>query len=82
MLKLEKILERYNNFYVARKRYTPVWGSSVINQVNYDGIEYASKTAKWNWDYMVKISESDFPLAPMEHLEELLRQYVYYDANS
>lgn len=63
LLKLQHILP--NNVRFMRKRQATIWGGASLLTVLLTGMEDLITNAeewKWNWDYVINLSESDFPL--------------------
>ena len=61
---LIKTLNR-TNVYIPSWSMRPTWGSSTHMHVFLKAIEDLSQlrsTKKWDWDFLINLSESDFPL--------------------
>ncbi len=75
---LEDLLKELNssNFYLASWSIEASWASSILLNVFTNGIEDLTRLKrenKWNWDFVVNLSESDFPLKYAK---------VYFNKNS
>jgi hypothetical protein len=63
----DEMLKKYprKNFHVSSWSMRPTWGSvthmHMFIRVMQD-LTMLKKTTKWNWDFMINLSESDFPL--------------------
>lgn len=58
-----------DNIHFARTRYATVWGSPRLLDMLLDAFHYL---AAYQWDYMINLSESDYPLKPLADLENFL----------
>lgn len=72
MLKLEA--EFPSNFKVSRTRYSTIWGGASLLKVLLNSIQDLLSHPEWSneWDYVINLSESDFPLKSLERLELFL----------
>ena len=64
---LQDLLKELNrtNFYLAPWSIEASWASSVLLNVFMNGVDdlmRLKRENKWNWDFVVNLSESDFPL--------------------
>ena len=64
---LQDLLNQLNrtNFYLASWSIEASWASSSLLDLFMNGIEDLTRLKrenKWNWDFVVNLSESDFPL--------------------
>lgn len=72
LLKLEG--ESPSNFKVSRTRYSTIWGGASLLKVLLNSIRDLLSIPNWSdeWDYVINLSESDFPLKSLERLELFL----------
>ena len=68
-----KHLAAFPNIKFFKTRYTSFWGSNTILYMLLRGIREILEM-EWNFDYVMNISESDFPVRPIEDFEEHLRE--------
>lgn len=69
LLKLE--IESPSNFKVSRTRYSTIWGGASLLKVLLNSIRDLLSISN-GWDYVINLSESDFPLKSLERLELFL----------
>lgn len=53
------------NVKLMRERKSTIWGGASLLQILLTGMEEIVQNAEewnWNWDYVLNLSESDFPL--------------------
>lgn len=79
MLKIEQILRKSNatNIYVARKRFSTIWGGSSLLEMFLATIRLTlnGDLFEWfEWDYILNLSESDMPLLSIDELEYNLQK--------
>ncbi|XP_005187548.1 xylosyltransferase oxt [Musca domestica] len=68
LLELEK---KFTNIRLARKRFSTIWGGAslltMLMQCMHDLLN-----SSYQWDFVINLSESDFPVKKLEKLEEFL----------
>jgi len=61
LLELENILPE--QVVVARRRLATIWGGASLLQILLTSMQELLKLhERWPWDYVINLSESDFPL--------------------
>lgn len=68
-----KYLATFQNIKFFNTRYTSFWGSNTILYMLLRGIREILEM-EWNFDYVMNISESDFPVRPIEEFENHLKE--------
>ncbi|KAL7639753.1 UNVERIFIED_CONTAM: hypothetical protein RMT77_009163 [Armadillidium vulgare] len=68
LLKLEN---SFNNVILSRKRLSSIWGGSSLLTVLLHCMELAIRK-DWKWDFIINLSESDFPVKPNKDLVDFL----------
>ncbi|XP_058831412.1 xylosyltransferase oxt [Topomyia yanbarensis] len=70
LLKLET---NYPNIRLSRNRYSTIWGGASLLQMLLSSMEYLLvDTPHWKWDFVMNLSESDFPVKTLDKLERFL----------
>uniref|UniRef100_A0A182T1A0 protein xylosyltransferase n=1 Tax=Anopheles maculatus TaxID=74869 RepID=A0A182T1A0_9DIPT len=69
LLKLEK---QFPNIYVTRQRHTVVWGCFTQLQAMLASMKHILTIPSWEPDYILNMSESDFPVKTIAKLTEFL----------
>uniref|UniRef100_A0A182QK58 protein xylosyltransferase n=1 Tax=Anopheles farauti TaxID=69004 RepID=A0A182QK58_9DIPT len=69
LLKLES---RYPNIRLARRRFASIWGGASLLQMLIACMEHLLYESTWQWDFMLNLSESDFPLKTVDQLVTFL----------
>ncbi|VDM97897.1 unnamed protein product [Thelazia callipaeda] len=60
----------FDNFFVMERRYATIWAGTALLSMVLDVLTTVLHSLKWtNWDFMMNLSESDFPLLSMRELE-------------
>lgn len=72
LYELQHDLKEYKNVIFAPSRYRTIWGGTSLLPMTIDAI---SQLARYNWDFLINLSESDFPIKPLKVLESYLRSY-------
>ena len=67
-------LEAAPNIRFFRQRYRSFWGSNSILFLLLQGMRELLE-AGWEWDYVMNISESDFPVRPIQEFEKHLKMW-------
>lgn len=75
MLVLEK---QFPNIQLARNRFSTIWGGASLLTMLLQSMENLL-TSPFHWDFVINLSESDFPIKRIERLEEFL--IANYDRN-
>lgn len=63
--------ERFGNVRLARKRFPTIWGGSSLLHMLLDAATELLRMSA-DWQYLVNLSETDFPIKPLEELEQFL----------
>lgn len=71
-------LEKFPNIILARNRFSTIWGGASLLTMLLQSMENLLKSA-FHWDFIINLSESDFPIKRIEKLEEFL--VANYDRN-
>ncbi|XP_053683028.1 xylosyltransferase oxt [Sabethes cyaneus] len=70
LLKLE---EHFPNIRLSRKRWSTIWGGASLLQMLLSSMEHLLKeTPHWKWDFVMNLSESDFPVKTLDKLVRFL----------
>ena len=67
---LQLLGKNYENIIVARSRFSTIWGGPSLLRMMIDSIYHLSQ---YSWDYLINLSESDFPIKPISALESYLK---------
>uniref|UniRef100_A0A1I7VC87 protein xylosyltransferase n=1 Tax=Loa loa TaxID=7209 RepID=A0A1I7VC87_LOALO len=60
----------YGNVYLMEKRYATIWAGATLLSMVLEVLKTALYSLKWNnWDFMLNLSESNFPILSMVELE-------------
>lgn len=68
---LSKLEKQFPNIKIASKRFSTIWGGATLLQM----LLHAMKdffNLGWKWDFVINLSESDFPIKSLENLEYFL----------
>lgn len=68
--KLSILTRGADNIILAPKRFETVWGGPSMLRMTIDAITYLTR---FKWDYIINLSESDFPIKPLSAIEDYLR---------
>ncbi|CAN8002215.1 unnamed protein product, partial [Ixodes hexagonus] len=68
---LFELERRLDNVVLARDRLATIWGGSSLLEMLLRGMEHLLRHHP-HWDYLVNLSETDFPVKPRQRLEEFL----------
>ena len=68
---LSQLETKYPNIRLARKRHATIWGGASLAQMLLDCFRELS-TLSWKWDYVLNLSESDYPVKDMDCLVKYL----------
>ena len=69
-----RYLETFPNIKFFKQRYRSFWGSNSVLFLLLQGMRELLEAA-WDWDYVMNISESDFPVRPIQEFEEHLKRW-------
>ena len=69
-----RYLEAFPNIRFFRERYRSFWGSNSVLFLLLQGMRELLESG-WDWDYVMNISESDFPVRPIQEFEEHLKRW-------
>uniref|UniRef100_A0A182Y7V1 protein xylosyltransferase n=1 Tax=Anopheles stephensi TaxID=30069 RepID=A0A182Y7V1_ANOST len=69
LLKLEP---KFPNIRLARKRFSSIWGGASLLQMLLASMEHLLYETDWHWDFVLNLSESDFPLKTVDQLVTFL----------
>lgn len=56
---------------MASRRFSTIWGGASLLQMLLSGMREFTALG-WEWDFMINLSESDFPIKSLENLEKFL----------
>jgi len=62
--KLVKLETDFENVRLSRNRYATIWGGASLLKVLLSSMQDLLTMSGWssNWDYVINLSESDFPI--------------------
>lgn len=66
LIHLEKA---HDNIILAKSRFNTIWGGTSLLRMILDSINHLGL---YEWDYLINLSESDFPVKPLNELENYL----------
>lgn len=69
LLKLESI---FPNVRLARNRYATIWGGASLLEMLLNCMSDLLKMDDWDWDFVLNLSESDFPVKTVDKLTDFL----------
>lgn len=69
LLKLE---EKTNNIRLARVRYSTIWGGASLLKMLLESMKDLLDNGNWHWDFVINLSESDFPVKTLDKLVDFL----------
>ncbi|XP_072386942.1 xylosyltransferase oxt [Diabrotica undecimpunctata] len=69
LLPLEQILP---NVRLTRKRFATIWGGASLLEMLRSCMWELLNMKEWKWDFVLNLSESDFPVKPVQKLSEFL----------
>lgn len=69
LLKLE---ENATNIRLAKKRYSTIWGGASLLKMLLASMTELLDNNKWNWDFVINLSESDFLIKTPQNLVDFL----------
>uniref|UniRef100_A0A1B0CFL8 protein xylosyltransferase n=1 Tax=Lutzomyia longipalpis TaxID=7200 RepID=A0A1B0CFL8_LUTLO len=68
LLRLES---KYPNIQLTRRRFSTIWGGASLLQMLLSSMRELL-TSTWQWDYVINLSESDFPVKSVDKLVDFL----------
>jgi protein xylosyltransferase len=68
-----------SNIHLTNKRYPTTWGSSTLLTAHLEAFKQIFEELKWNFSFILNLSESDFPLKPIQVLTNFLSTYTSYN---
>ncbi|XP_050723662.1 xylosyltransferase oxt-like [Eriocheir sinensis] len=69
VLKLE---EQYSNIRVSRYRLSTIWGGASLLKILLHCMVQITHIKEWDWDFVINLSESDYPIKKNEELVTFL----------
>lgn len=54
--------EKFPNIHLTNKRYPTTWGASTLLTAHIEAFKQIFEELKWNFDFVINLSESDLPL--------------------
>ncbi|XP_034250002.1 xylosyltransferase oxt isoform X2 [Thrips palmi] len=69
---------QFPNVKLARKRYATIWGGASLLQMLLSSMTYLLST-DWKWDFVINLSESDFPIKSNTQLVKFLTANKQYN---
>ncbi|EDW33154.1 oxt [Drosophila persimilis] len=69
--KLLELEQKFPNIRLARKRFSTIWGGASLLTMLLQCMEDLLKS-KWQWDFVINLSESDFPVKTLDKLVDFL----------
>ena len=70
------------NIYVTPHRFATIWGGTSLLTMFIESFKTLLNKKDWNWDFIINLSESDYPLKKTEDLVSFLssnrhKNFVY-----
>ncbi|XP_075979253.1 xylosyltransferase oxt [Anticarsia gemmatalis] len=69
--KLSVLEKQFSNIKLATKRYSTIWGGASLLKMLLTSMKDFMSLG-WQWDFVINLSESDFPIKSLEELENFL----------
>jgi len=69
---LSQVSERMPNLRMAKSRYSTIWGGASLLTMLLNCMEELLKITDWHWDFVLNLSESDYPIRHRDELLEFL----------
>ncbi|CAF3656877.1 unnamed protein product [Adineta steineri] len=76
---LIKLSENISNIHVTNRRYPTTWGASTLLTAHLEAFKQIFDELQWNFTFILNLSESDFPLKPIQVLTNFLSMYTSYN---
>jgi protein xylosyltransferase len=54
--------KKFSNIHLTSKRYPTTWGASTLLTAHLEAFKQIFEELKWNFSFVLNLSESDFPL--------------------
>ncbi|CAG9771125.1 unnamed protein product [Ceutorhynchus assimilis] len=64
-------LEKFPNIHLTRKRFATIWGGASLLEMLRSCMSELLQM-NWNWEFILNLSESDFPVKPVQKLTRFL----------
>lgn len=64
--------QRASNIRLARRRFSTIWGGASLLTMLLASMDDLRRIADWRWDFVINLSESDFPVKTVDRLAEFL----------
>ncbi|CAF3311576.1 unnamed protein product [Rotaria sp. Silwood2] len=71
--------KRISNIHLTNKRYPTTWGASTLLTAHLEAFKQIFDELKWNFSFVLNLSETDFPLKPIQVLTTFLSMYTSYN---
>ncbi|CAG9088162.1 unnamed protein product [Plutella xylostella] len=68
---LSQLEQSFPNIKLAKTRFSTIWGGASLLQMLLTSMRDIL-TLGWQWDFVINLSESDFPIKSLENLEKFL----------
>jgi protein xylosyltransferase len=62
----------FPNIRLSRKRFSTIWGGASLLEMLLSCMTDLLELDEWKWDFVLNLSESDFPIKTIEKLEQFL----------
>ncbi|KAG6462694.1 hypothetical protein O3G_MSEX013426 [Manduca sexta] len=69
--KLIVLEKKFTNIRLAKKRFSTIWGGASLLKMLLESMKDFIEL-NWKWDFVINLSESDFPIKSLEDLEKFL----------
>ena len=70
---MKKLSEKYPNFVrISDKRFSTIWGGASLLRMLVSCMSDLLKMSDWKWDFVLNLSESDYPLKNPKVLTDFL----------
>jgi protein xylosyltransferase len=56
------LTKKFSNIHLTSKRYPTTWGASTLLTAHLEAFRQIIDELKWNFSFVLNLSESDFPL--------------------
>jgi protein xylosyltransferase len=76
---LNILLKTIPNIHLTNTRYPTTWGSSTLLTAHLEAFKQIFDELKWNFSFILNLSESDFPLKSVQVLTNFLSTYTFYN---
>lgn len=77
---VESLILKLNrkNFYLSKWSYATIWGGSSLLEMHLKAMKemiLMKENNIWDWDFVLNLSESDFPIKSIQELTIFLSRY-------